>query len=377
MNFDWTEKEKDFKSRVAGLFAHGNHPAVESLEHADLPQVERLTREYLGRLAETGYLSVGVGPAATSQTMELMAGQEELARVSSSLFLAVETSARLFGGLVAGFGAADIVREILEPLSRGEVIGAVAVSEAEDPSGSRTTAYEDGQEFVLTGKKSFVTNGPIADCLAVVGNVSEQPAVFLIEKGLPGLVMGPRLQTLGYNGLAVSSIELDNVRIPRSRILGPFDNQSPFDYLRSVEDMVLAVGSIGIMQSLVTEARQYSGSYSRGGRAIFSYQEIRFKLAEMLTFTQTAQLLTYRAGWMASAADPEARTTLHCAKVFAAESSEKVASLAMQIVAGKAYVSGNIVERGYRDAKFAGIAGTTCEIARMSIADDLLKRNPV
>ncbi len=364
MNFDWTEEDKDFKSRVASLFAHGNLPAVESLEHADLPELERLTREYLGRLAEIGYLSVGVGPAAASQTMELMAGQEELARVSSSLFLAVETSARLFGGLVAGFGEAALVREILEPLSRGELIGAVAMSEAEDPCGSRTTAYQDGQEFVLTGKKSFVTNGPIADYLAVVGNISEQPAVFLVEKGLPGPIIGPRIQTLGYNGLAVSSIELDNVRISRSRILGPFNDHTPLDFLRGTEDMILAVGSVGIMQSLVTEARQYSGSYSRGGRAIFSYQETRFKLAEMLTLTQTAQLLTYRAGWMATAADPEARTTLHCAKVFAAESSEKVASLAMQIMAGKGYVSGNIVERGYRDAKFAGIAGTTCEIAR-------------
>ena len=134
------------------------------------------------------------------------------------------------------------------------MIGAVAVSEAEDAedlSGFRTTAYQDGQEFILSGRKSFVTNGPIADCLAVVGNIGEQPAVFLVENGLAGLIMGPRLQTLGYNGLAVAFIELDNVRIPRSRVLGPFDDQTPLDFLRGVEDMVLAVGSIGLMQSLV------------------------------------------------------------------------------------------------------------------------------
>ena len=106
MNFDWTEKDKDFKSRVAGLFDQAGRTMAESLEHVELPELERLTREYLGKLAEVGYLSVGIGPAAASQTMELMAGQEELARVSSSLFLAVETSARLFGGLVAGVGEA-------------------------------------------------------------------------------------------------------------------------------------------------------------------------------------------------------------------------------------------------------------------------------
>lgn len=380
MNFDWTDKDKDFKRRVAHLFDQGNLPAPENLEHAELPELERLTREYLGKLAEVGYLSIGIGPESASQTMELMAGQEELARVSSSLFLAAETSARLFGGLVAGFGEPAHVQEILEQLLRGELIGAVAVSEAEEPdnpSSLGTKGYQDGQEFVMTGRKSFVTNGPIADFIAVAGNVDERPAVFLIETGLSGLIVGPRLQTLGYNGLAVASIELDNVRLPRSRVLGPFDDQAPLDFLRSIEDMVLAVGSIGLMQSLVAESRQYADSNNRGGKAIFSYQEIRFKLAEMLTLTQTAQLLTYRAGWMAAEADPEAWTTLHCAKVFAAEASEKVASLAMQIMAGRGYVSGNMVERCYREAKFAGIAGTTCEIARMSIAEDLLRQHQV
>ncbi len=163
MNFDWTEKNKDFKSRVAGLFDQAGRTMAESLEHAELPELERLTREYLGKLAEVGYLSVGIGPSAASQTMELMAGQEELARVSSSLFLAAETSARLFGGLVAGFGEAAHVQEILEPLSRGELIGAVAVSEAEDtqdPSGFRTTAYQDGQEFVLTRQEELCHERP-------------------------------------------------------------------------------------------------------------------------------------------------------------------------------------------------------------------------
>lgn len=146
MNFDWTEKDREFKRRVAGIFSRTDLPGVERLEHADLPELERLTRRYLVSLAEVGYLSVGIGHSAASQTMELMAGQQELARVSSSLFLAVETSARLFGGLVARFGEAAQVQEVLEPLSRGELIGAAAFSEPEDSEespGSRTTAYRD------------------------------------------------------------------------------------------------------------------------------------------------------------------------------------------------------------------------------------------
>jgi alkylation response protein AidB-like acyl-CoA dehydrogenase len=94
----------------------------------------------------------------------------------------------------------------------------------------------------------------------------------------------------------------------------------------------------------------------------------------MLTLQQTAQLLTYRAGWMYSNADPETTTLVHCAKVFSAEASERVSNLAMQIMAGQGYVWGNIVERAYRESKYAALAGTTSELARMAIAEDLLAR---
>jgi alkylation response protein AidB-like acyl-CoA dehydrogenase len=97
----------------------------------------------------------------------------------------------------------------------------------------------------------------------------------------------------------------------------------------------------------------------------------------MLTLLQTAQLLTYRAGWLYRASDPEAATVILCAKVFGSEASEQVSTLAMQIMAGRGYISGNPVERAYRDAKFAALAGTTSEIARMSIAADLLTRHKV
>ncbi len=90
--------------------------------------------------------------------------------------------------------------------------------------------------------------------------------------------------------------------------------------------------------------------------------------------SQTAQLLAYRAGWLYAVGDTEARTVLHCAKVFTSESAEQVAAMGMQIMAGRGYISGNTIERAYRDAKFAGIAGSTCEVARMAIADDLLRR---
>jgi alkylation response protein AidB-like acyl-CoA dehydrogenase len=141
-----------------------------------------------------------------------------------------------------------------------------------------------------------------------------------------------------------------------------------------MQDLILTVASVGLMHRVMAFTKAHADSHTRGGRPVFRFQEIRFKIAEMLTLYQTAQLLTYRAAWLYSVADREAATVLHCAKVFSSETAEQVASMAMQILAGRGYISGNPVERAWRDANLAGIAGTTCEIARMSIADDLLGR---
>jgi alkylation response protein AidB-like acyl-CoA dehydrogenase len=165
--------------------------------------------------------------------------------------------------------------------------------------------------------------------------------------------------------------------VPRATALGPFADTSALKWLRSIEDRILVIASVGLMQATVTQAKHHAGSHVREGKPILAHQEIRFKLADMLTLFQTAQLLAYRAGWMSANADPEAATLGRVAKVFAAEASEQVAAMGMQIMAGKGYLRGNMIERAYRDAKYAALAGTTSERARMSIADDLLIRNPV
>jgi alkylation response protein AidB-like acyl-CoA dehydrogenase len=269
---------------------------------------------------------------------------------------------------------------LIGSILQGKLIAAVALSEPEEPDTAGepvTTAILDGDEYVVTGRKSYVTNAPIADCLAVSGEVRGRPAVFIVEPGLKGVSVGTRYRTLGYSGLTVSSVDLNAVRVPAARVLGPFDNTSHLDFLATMQDLILTVGSIGLMQRTVASAKEYAQTHRRGGRPVLRFQENRFKLAEMLTMTQAAQLLAYRAAWLYSVQDSEAATVLHCAKVFSAESAERVAALAMQIMAGPGYISGNPAERAYRESKFAAIAGTTSEVARMSIADDLLRQYQV
>lgn len=377
MDFDWTDKDREIKKQVNSVFDETAREELEALEEADLPELRRITTRIMRDLARTGYLSIEFGPSARSETLYLMAAQEELARFSGSFFLCAEVTARVFGGLLRWFPKSSRVKAMQAALEKGDLIGAVAVTEPANDGDSQaltTVAWADGSHYVVTGSKDFVTNGPIADYVAVLAHIDGRPAFCLVESGLSGLAFGRRMKTVGYNGLAVSALQLNEVTVHKDFVLGLLEDDYPLTFVALIQDMVFAMASVGLMQRTISEAKQYSGRHQRGGKAIFAHQEIRFKLAEMLTLYQTSQLLVFRAGWLYSISDPEAATVIHCAKVFTSEASEKIASMAMQIMAGPAYIHGNLTERAYREAKYAALAGTTSEIARMAIADDILRR---
>jgi alkylation response protein AidB-like acyl-CoA dehydrogenase len=144
--------------------------------------------------------------------------------------------------------------------------------------------------------------------------------------------------------------------------------------VRVWEDQVLTVAGLGLMQRCFDAASSYAKGHVSGGRPIIGFQEVGFKLAEMLTLLQTAQLLAYRAAWMTRTNDREAGVLGHCAKVFATESAEEVASKALQILGGHGLLVGNPVEQGYRDVKYLQIFGNSTEISRMKIGDGVLGR---
>lgn len=377
MDFEFKDREKEMKEEVAGLFTPSALAELEALEEAQEAGLKNILSQFLQRLASTGYLGLGLGPAAKEEVLGLMAVQEEVARISGSLFLAAETSTRLFGGLIAGYGGPDLTEEFIEPIKSGRFIGAVAAAEPGETQpnpGWKTKGRAQGRGYLVSGRKSFITNGPIADQIAVAGVVDDKPAFFLIRPGQEAMGLGPRMKTLGYNGLAVCPLELAEAKVPADRVLGPFNDDSALKHLGLIQDLVLTMASIGLMRRVLTAANDYTRTYHRGDKPIYAHQEVRFKLADMYTVWDTARLMTFRAGWLYGQGEGEARTVVSCSKVFAAESAEHVSNQALSIMAGEGYLSGNMIERGFRDAKYAGLAGVTTEVSRMNIADDLLGR---
>ncbi len=376
MNFDFKDNEVALREKLRELFDPDSRAVLGQLEGGDTHQIRDIVLQWLMKLGQTGYLALGLESGQDS--MRILAAQEILATISPSLFLSVEVTARIFGRLVASFGTPEQKNKILPAIKEGQLIAAVALSEAGmsiENAPLNTTGISMDGGFQVDGAKGHVVNAPIADWIAVAGNWQENIVVFLIEQDADALSIGHRLSTLGYNGTTISPISLEKCVVSSQYVIGPLKEGNLLKTLRMWEDQMLTAGSLGLMQRSFDTARAYAKNHESGGKPIIAYQEVAFKLAEMLTLLQTAQLLAYRAAWTVETGDREAGVLVHCAKVFCSESAEEVASSALQILGAKGYVQGNPAEEGYRNAKYLRIAGTSSEISRMKIADEVLRND--
>ena len=372
MNFEFSEPELDLFQKVSATMQSLNRK--QNLEAVDQEAVLANMRSALSALAPLGYLHLGIAPHPTGLEglLTLMRAMEDVALAAPSVFLGVEVSTRLFGRLVGTWGSAEQKDRWLSSLLEGQGIGSVALSEASlniDNDPLNTTVRLEGDFAILEGGKTYVVNAAIADWIAVAGLIDRQPAFLIVEKNTPGLKITHRLATLGYEGAVINALAFDRCRLPRHHIIGPFSDLPVLETVRLWENQVLLGASLGLMRAALQAAQTYANDHHTGNKPIIAYQEVAFKLAEMLTLLQTAQLLAYRTAWTADQTPAEAVALTLCAKVFCTEAAEKVASSALQILAGAGFTCGNPAERAYRCAKYGQIAGTSTEIARVKIGD--------
>lgn len=379
MNFEFSAQEREF-------FANVNKAMTDFSKNCDpesgnCDTIRDHVSKALSALTPTGYLKMGLDEekASVSGSLALMGAMEQLAGISPSIFLSVEMSMRLFGRILNQWGAVDLKTLIMKKITENKDIGAVAFSEKTmnaENGPLDTIGIRDGDQVIVNGSKSFVINGPIADWYAVVGRFDERTVVFLIEKEAPGLQLSEPIATMGYNGVAICRLILDGCKVPVNRVIGPNESRQFWEKVKLWENQILIAAALGNMKNSFETALDYAKSHHSGGKPIIHYQEVGFKLSEMLTLYQTSQLLAYRSAWMADH-DPKGATELTlCAKVFGTESAESVAGKALQILSGTGYLAGNKAERAYRYSKYTQIAGVSTEIARMKIGEAALGTSP-
>jgi len=374
MNYDFTEQEFTFfaglSEKISPLAADRRLDQRPAAANADG------LRQVLAALAQTPYLRLSSEPVeGLNGQLTLMGAMEELAAISPSAYLSVEASTRLFGRAINTWGSAKQKERFLKPLLEGAAIGALGLSEAAmniENEPLQTRGEKQGDAFVVSGRKQYVVNAPLADWIAVAGTCEDAPALFLVGKGAAGLAVDSPLETIGYEGTPIAGLTLEDCRIPAEQVIFPDARASMPATLRRWEDQVLLGASLGLSKTAFESARDHAKSHKSGGKPIIAYQEIGFKLAEMLTLFQTAQLLAYRTAWNLEIAAADADELVDCAKVFCTEAAEEIASEALKILGGAGFTSGNPAEQAYRCAKYGQIAGTSTEIGRVKIGDAAL-----
>ncbi len=373
MNYDYSQKEFELFigiHQVLTDFSAG-HP-MDTGEAAS----KTFIRSALQQLGQTPYLKLGVEDAPEyNGCTTLMGAMEVVAAVSPSLFLSTEYSVRVLGRALARWGDDNQKQTYLTPLVSGETLGALALCEQTanvDNDPLSTVAEKQGDGYVVNGKKQFVVNGPVAAVIGVVGVLDGRPAIFLVSPETPGVTIVPTEGAMGYKGTAIAEITLEDCAVDAAHVLRCPDKENMVSTLRMWENQVLTGASLGLMRAAFESARDYAKSHRTGGKPIIAYQEVGFKLSEMLTLFQTSQMLATRAAWTMDKHPKDAFELTLCAKVFCTESASQVSGEAMKILGSSAYFGANPVERAYCCVRYGEIFGTSTELSRVKLGDAAL-----
>jgi isovaleryl-CoA dehydrogenase len=382
MNFDLTDTQKEMKKDLIHWLKEESQGFIPAAQ-GDLKGQDGQFRSILQKLGRRDvYLQTGLSPGQTKQSpfseaLTWIFLAEELARFSPSLFVTIEYSTHLFGWFISRYGRDQHLKEFLLPLQKGRLLGALAMAESSrnfPEKEIKTLGQKVGNTYRLSGQKYQVINAPLADWLAVTGKVDGQWGVFLIRADQEGLSVSEPQRTLGFSGMAIADISLNQCLVPEDRVIGPFPNPDFLDELQTRLNLIVTTASLGVMDRALQEAKKYAADKQDSPKPLRSYQLISFKLAEMFTLFQTSQWMLYRTAWMLESKVSGAETMAAATKVFVTEAAETVAREAMQIMAGEGFLTGNRAEESYRDARFGPVSGDTSEVLRLRIADDCLSK---
>jgi len=300
---------------------------------------------------------------------------EEIAAGDGGTSTAISVTNCPVNAILMKHGNAQQQARWLAPLARGEMLGAFCLTEphvGSDASDLRTTARRDGDTYVLSGVKQFITsgkNGQVAIVVAVTdkGAGKKGMSAFLVPTDAPGYVVARLEDKLGQHSSDTAQINFENCRIPVENLIGS-EGEGYKIALGGLEGgrIGIASQSIGMARSALEVAIQYAKERESFGQAIFNHQAVGFRLAECATKIEAARQLTWHAAALRDAGRPCLKEAA-MAKLFASEMAEQVCSAAMQTLGGYGYVNDFPVERIYRDVRVCQIYEGTSDVQKILI----------
>ena len=346
---------------------------------------EKFPRKQLDGLAELGLMGMiipeeygGAGFDSVSYVLAL----EEIAKADASVAVIVGVTNSVCCYPILSFGTEEQKQKFLVPLARGEVLGAFCLSEphaGSDAKNLKTRAVADGEDFVINGTKSWVTNGGESDTHIVMAvtnedNGKKEVTAFIVEKDREGVSVSSVEHKLGQRASKTTEMSFTDVRVPKENILGGIGNGMKVAF-NSLDNGRIGIASlsVGLAQAAFEEAKSYAKDRIAFGRPISEFQAIQFKLADMVTEIEAARLLTHKAASMKDANHKKTGVHASMAKLFSSEMVNKVCAEAIQIHGGNGYSRHYNVEKYYRDARITTIYEGTSEIQKIVISRDILR----
>jgi butyryl-CoA dehydrogenase len=379
MRFDLTDEQQMIQA-MAREFAE-EHVKPIALE---IDREARFPHETVKRMGELGLLGIMVPEqwgGSGADTVSYVVALEEIAKACASHAVVMSVNNSLYCEPVYKHGTDEQRARFLKPVASGQVLGCFALTEPEAGSDARnqhTVAVRDGDHYVITGRKLFISTGREAQFALVFAQTDKGQAhrgisAFVVEKGTPGFTVSKTEDKLGIRASDTAELVFDGCRVPASHRIG--EEGRGFHIALATLDGVrigIAAQAVGIATGAYERSLAYARERKAFGVPIGDHQMVQWMLADMATAVDGARLLTLRAATLKDAGVPHSKES-SMAKLFAAETAMKVASDAVQIHGGYGYIREAEVERFFRDAKITQIYEGTSQIQKLVIAREVLK----
>jgi alkylation response protein AidB-like acyl-CoA dehydrogenase len=373
-----TEDEQMLRDAAAEFADTVIRPRVHEMDEA-----AKLDPDLIGQFFDMGLMGIEIpekyqGGGGTF--MMSIVAIEQISRVDASVGVFMDVQNTLVNNAFLRWGS-DEVNERFLPQLATEKVGAYCLSEAgsgSDAFALKCSAKEDGDAYILNGTKLWITNANEADIFLVFANINPEAGykgitAFIVERGMEGFSVSKKENKLGIRASSTCELLLEDVRVPKSNILGEVGKGYKVA-IETLNEGRIGIGAqmIGIAQGALDASISYTKERKQFGQAIADFQGVQFQLAKMATELEMARLLVYNAARIKEAGQPFLKEAA-MAKYYSSEVAENLSSMAIDLFGGYGYVKEYPVEKFYRDAKIGKIYEGTSNMQLQTIAKIILK----
>lgn len=377
MDFSLTEEQLELRELTRQFAKNEMRPKA-----AEYDEKNELPLEVMKKAFEIGFLTSGIpieyGGTGFSN-MDNAVSCEELAWGCSGMFTSIMANTLALTPIVL-FGSEEQKREFFPPFCREMNFACFGLTEKEagsDNSMIRTVAKRDGDDYIINGSKTFITNAGVAKLGVIFASTDPERgargiSAFIVPMDTPGVVVGKHENKMGHRASDTAELFFDDVRVPAKNLL----KKEGFGFVIAMKTLDMArpavgAGAVGLARAAYEEALKYAQNRVQFGRPIATFQHNAFKLVDMIMSIDAARLMVYRSAWMLDT-DKKASKESAMAKIMATDAAMKVTVDAIQLMGGYGYMKEYPVEKMMRDAKLFQIYEGTNEIQRHVISLEIL-----